>query len=156
MCLPFIFVIIGLIITEFADFIIANTLSSSFNTTINITAIRSNITFDHFCADTLIDNDGFFDYISSSDPQSLLRRNMYSLSYGIAAIAVAYLLSISLSTIAWSLTATNQENKIKVKFIKAVLNQDISHYDLRPSTELSVHLIKLDYIPFVFYAHHNY
>lgn len=138
--LPFIFVIIGFVITEFADFITADMLLSQLaNGT-----VPSNVTIDHFCADELFQDDsGFLTYLSSDDPVGLLQGTLFTLSYGIAAIAAAYLLGILLSTILWSFTANNQEQRMKSEFIRAVLNQDISQYDLQVSTELSVHLIEL-------------
>ena len=144
--LPFVYVTLGLVISAFADFIIADTILSSlealYNTTDIDISLLTNATFNHFCSEELTADSGYTDYLLSDDPSSLLQNNLYTLSYGIVGISVAHLLGVLLSTILWSQTAINQEKRIKSKFIRAILNQDISHYDLRPSTELSVHLIE--------------
>ena len=142
--LPMMFVMIGLAITEFADFVTANRLSSSGLNLItsNGQIALTNLSIDHFCFEEQ-DIEGFLGYLTSDNPSSMLQSNLYKLSYGILAIATGRLLGSLFSTILWSLTAIRQEKRIKSSFIRAVLNHDVSYYDLHPSTELSVLLIEL-------------
>ena len=136
--LPTVFAILGLIITEFTDFATADSLSDSLSNTVS----NETISIEHFCINET-NSDGFKEYLSSTDPGGLLQSNLYSLSYGVIAVGIAHLLGLLFSTILWSVVAANQGRKIKSKFMRAVLSQDISVSDVNPSTELTVHLIKL-------------
>lgn len=129
---PLVFAVIALAINEYTQFITASTLAS-LNKSLSIV--------DHFCLNQSSFN-YLDDYLFSSDPNGLIQAKLLSLSYVIYCIGVFYLLGTAISIILWSHTAVNLETRIKSAYVLSVLNQDLSYYDLNPTTELTVYLIK--------------
>ena len=130
---PLIMIVIGLAITQFTDYIVADRISnSSFN--------LINASFDYFCPNAV--DQGFIDYIKTENPNEMLEHAVLKLSAGLAAIGLGYFISTFVSVIMWSVSSINQEGRIRIAFIRAVLNQDISHYDTHPPTELPTLLTK--------------
>ncbi len=123
--------IIGLAVTEYADFVTADTI---------LTSAANNITIVHFCDNTTFT--GFLDYLLSSDPVNRFQYQLYYLSFGIVAVAVVYFVTLTLNGSIWSLIANRQEKKIKVSFIHSVLHQDIEYFDLHVVTELPNRLLR--------------
>ena len=127
MSFPLIMVIIGLSITQFTDYTVAERLRA---TPIDPT----NITFDYFCPNAI--DQGFVDYVKSEDPNGMLKDEVLKLTFGMLAVGFGYFISTFVAVVMWSISSINQEGRIKIAFIKSVLNQDISHYDLHSPTEL--------------------
>ena len=130
MSFPLIMVVIGLAITQFTDYTVAETLFTVSSNTSN----TSNITIDYFCPSAI--DQGFVDYIRSSNPKGKLKNEVLHLTFGMLGIGLGYFISTFIAVIMWSVSSINQEGRIKINFIKSVLNQDISHYDSHPPTEL--------------------
>lgn len=124
---PLIMVVIGLAITQFTDYTVAERLTAASNST-------SNISFNYFCPNAI--DGGFADYIQSDDPSAKLKEEVLKLTLGMLGIGIGYFLSTFVAVIMWSISSINQESRIRVSFIESVLKQDIPHYDKHPATEL--------------------
>ncbi len=126
MSFPLIMVVIGLAITQFTDYTVAERLTA--------TDLTNSSSFDYFCPNAI--DQGFIDYVKSNNPDRMLKDEMLKLTFGMLAIGSGYFISTFIAVVMWSISSINQEQRIKVAFMKSVLNQDISHYDMHPPTEL--------------------
>lgn len=129
---PLVFGVIALAINEYAEFITAGTILLNLNDS----------TPAHFCINQSSIMDPVSKYLLSEDPGHLIQAELLKLSYAIYCIGVFYLLGTGISIILWSSTAANVETRLKSAYVQAVLNQDLSYYDLNPTTELTVSLIE--------------
>ena len=119
---PVLVILVGFAILEYGDFILARTILGG---TLNGAS--------YFCNNT---NTAFMDYLTSSDPDNRFKNRLYEISYGAVGVGIGLFIGQFLANIMWSLVSIRQDNKIKSAFLRAVLNQDVSHYDFNPATEL--------------------
>lgn len=117
-CLPLIFLILGLVINEFSGY----TLVTS--TTTNSTTYFCNI------------SELYPNYITSTQPDFLLKDRVSILSYYCIAIAALLFISAFLSNVLWTISALKQTRRMRLAFLQAILRQDIGYYDVNPPLQL--------------------
>jgi ABC-type multidrug transport system fused ATPase/permease subunit len=120
-CLPVTFFLFGRIISEFSAFTVAQ----------NASAIEN-----YFCNQTLVDK-----YVTASNAtnQVLMGEVQNNMLY-IIGVCLILFMTTSASNLAWSVSAINRSNRMRVAFLRAVLNQNISWYDLHPPQQLLTRL----------------
>ena len=123
LCLPFVVIILGHVISEFSDYTIANEFNS---------------TMEFYCMNET-QNFRFFDYLNAEDPGNMLCNEVSVYSFANLGVGIAFFLSSFMSNVLWTLSANHQKQRIRKEFLQAILKQDIGYYDLNPPTELPAH-----------------
>lgn len=129
--MPGVIFIIGYVITEFSNFIIAELVSSSplNNSTFSSSSMNISTLFE-FCDNTTTTFTGYLDYLNSANPGSRLRTELYFYACILLGIALGYMISLSMSSFLWSVVAFQREKLMKKKLVESALRQDQAYYDV--------------------------
>ena len=106
------------------------------------TANASNTTMtEYFCSTTESPTSAKLDeFLSSSDPGSLLLSEMGLLALSYVGLAAGVLIVSFISPFFWNLSAYRQTRRLRQVFFLAIMRQEIGWFDVNPSTQLNSHL----------------
>ena len=104
--------------------------------TVAVRQLQGNTSTQYFCNDT----EELLEYLSSTDPEAVLRDNVLVYTYYSIAIGTTIFLTILLSHILCGVSGLRQSNRMRRQFLHSILQKDVEWFDLNSSAELSTYL----------------
>ena len=104
--------------------------------TVAVHQLQANTSTQYFCNDT----GELLEYLTSTDPEAVLKDNVLVYTYYCIAIGATVFLAILVSQILCAVSGLRQSNRMRRQFLHSILQKDIEWFDLNSSAELSTYL----------------